>query len=60
MKKAILIMDMPINCLKCELRHAHTCSYENKDVLGYYEVSFRPGWCPLREMEDKDSMEKVK
>ena len=53
MSKAVLIMDMPMNCLECKLRHAHTCSYTNEDVLRYYEMSFRPGWCPLKEMEDK-------
>lgn len=53
MGKCCLVMDMPINCLKCNLRYAHTCVYTNKDVLPYYEVSFRPGWCPLREIPEK-------
>lgn len=53
MGKAILVIDMPYNCIECKLRHLHTCPYENKDVVGYYELSFRPGWCPLKEMPEK-------
>ena len=59
MSKAILVIDMPFNCIECELRHMHTCSYAKKDVLGYYDMSFRPGWCPLREMPEKEDIHKV-
>ena len=50
MNKAVLVMEMPENCLKCNLKYKHLCLLTDEDVIGYYGVLFRPNWCPLKPM----------
>ena len=64
MAKAILIMDMPERCVKCPL----LLTFPQKDDLALciarpkngqeeynpkHEKSWRPDWCPLRELPEK-------
>ena len=57
MAKAMLIMEMPINCLHCScstiLHGKSRCEEigENLTVDDIYEE--RPTWCPLREAPQK-------
>lgn len=49
MNKAILVMDMPKNCLYCPLSNWATCRITKKCSTGYY----RPDNCPLRPLPDR-------
>ena len=49
MSKAILVMDMPKNCLNCPLADWANCRITKKCNTGYY----RPDSCPLRPMPEK-------
>jgi len=49
MNKAILVMDMPKNCLYCTLSNWATCRITKKCNTGYY----RPDSCPLRPLPDR-------
>lgn len=64
MRKAILVMDMPDNCYKCDL---HVTHHNCEDVClkndKYIEVNIferKPNWCPLREVPQKKMIENVK
>ena len=52
MAKAMLIMDMPSNCLECpclnELDECEAMKYEDVGDIGR-----KPTWCPLREVPQK-------
>lgn len=48
MSKAILVMDMPKNCIYCPLSEWATCRITKKCHTGYE----RPTWCPLREVKE--------
>lgn len=52
--KAILVIDMPDSCDKCELGYYSDgrillCEYEDK--VGNKES--KPDWCPLKELPEK-------
>lgn len=58
MSKAILILDMPINCKNCSLSEM---SYDfNKILCVPMQESYdkfakqKPDWCPLREIPKKN------
>lgn len=56
MAKAMLIMDMPSNCLKCpvvnELGSIYVCGRNGKVIENGCVVQ-RAEWCPLREVPQK-------
>lgn len=49
MSKAVLVMDMPENCLHCKLQDWFNC----RIVKGCHTGDTRPDWCPLRPMPEK-------
>lgn len=54
MAKAVLVMDMPENCFKCNLQDWANCRITKKCHVG----EGRPDWCPLRELpESKEEFE---
>ena len=48
MAKAVLVMDMPENCFKCNLQDWANCRITKKCHVG----EGRPDWCPLRELPE--------
>lgn len=65
-KKAILVMNMPKNCAKCEFcleitENHHCCQRvsddNNRCKRVDYDVEFyqyeKPKWCPLKEIPEK-------
>lgn len=60
MSKAVLIMDMPESCLKCQigentsnqLETCIICPITEKCAIDD-EAAARPNWCPLRELPEK-------
>lgn len=57
MSKAILVLDMPINCKNCPL---HEMSYNfNKGICVPMQELYdkfakqKPNWCPLRDVPEK-------
>lgn len=60
MSKAILVIDMPINCYDCPLASAipldeYEGIYDANICSGCGSINFdsysRPGWCPLKMLE---------
>lgn len=59
MSKAILVMDMPKSCPKCDFVYREMCccglfliqTAAIESVEGY--ANCRPTWCPLREVPQK-------
>ena len=49
MSKAILVMDMPKNCLNCKMADWANCRITKICHTGCY----RPDWCPLSPMPEK-------
>ena len=49
MSKAILVLDMPKNCLNCPLADWANCRITKGVHTGY----FRPDNCPLRDIPEK-------
>lgn len=49
MSKAILVMDMPENCVRCKLQDWMNC----RIVKGCHTGETRPIWCPLKPVPDK-------
>lgn len=49
MSKAILVIDMPKNCLHCKLQDWANC----RIVKGCHTGDTRPDWCPLRPMPER-------
>lgn len=48
MSKAVLITDMPVNCVSC-----HLYKYQSCVVMRYHVIENalgRPNWCPLRPL----------
>lgn len=64
MSKAIFIMDMPENCVKCNLRFDNygicdICILADDVIDAYYETYTKPDWCPLKELPEKYDIEDV-
>lgn len=51
MSKAVLVMDMPKECAKCNLydHEYDVCEPTDKNVRTFG----KPDWCPLRELMEK-------
>ena len=58
MGKAILVMDMPQSCGKCPLFHGFytdmTCGANNYTINYPYPKDFKPDWCPLKPLPEKE------
>lgn len=51
MSKAVLVMDMPKECGKCNL---YDPEYDVCEATDKYVRTFgKPDWCPLRELPEK-------
>ena len=57
MSKAILIMDMPEECAKCELydHEYDVCIPTGKNVRTFG----KPNWCPLKPMPEKQEYSSI-
>lgn len=67
MAKAVLIMEMPERCDKCNLFLAvkqknlglclakQSSGETNTEYNPKHEASWRPDWCPLRELPEKEN-----
>lgn len=58
--KAILVTDMPDNCMECDVKfrdwQTHCCAGddEKREVWEYAINGTKPDWCPLREMPERE------
>lgn len=54
MSKAVLVMDMPSKCIACPLHFVdepnYWCGANMKDLLTDDIETYKPDWCPLREL----------
>lgn len=60
MSKAVLVMDMPKYCIDCPCHFADDtgaviCGKEDKVLLSDDIQTYKPGWCPLRELPKRIS-----
>lgn len=58
MSKSILVIDTPDYCIDCPCHFAGMsgqvwCGKENKELLADDIQTFKPDWCPLRELSNK-------
>lgn len=57
MSKAVLVMDMPNNCIDCPCHFAGmstvVCGVNKKKLLTDDIETYKPDWCPLRELPKK-------
>lgn len=59
MSKAILVMDMPSCCRKCDLRVIGAYNFctgtggRKIDQMTIINEDIKPDWCPLRELPQK-------
>lgn len=59
MSKAVLILDMPSSCRKCDLRVIgidNFCTGADCRKIDQMEIineDIKPDWCPLRELPEK-------
>lgn len=57
MSKAILVMDMPSSCEKCDLQNFGRCQKTKKSIVGTpSDLKSKPDWCPLKPMLNKKSV----
>lgn len=52
MSKAILVMEMPDNCISCPISTCYSCHVHGKQP---HPRIGKPEWCPLRELPEKRS-----
>lgn len=61
MSKAVLVMDMPENCIKCRFsypaRDMHTGKYMGGcriiQTMAVRDSTTKPNWCPFKQMPEK-------
>ncbi len=57
MSKSILIIDTPIVCIDCPCHFADEttvwCGKEERELLSDDIESYKPDWCPLKEIPEK-------
>ena len=57
MSKCVLVMDMPSKCIDCPLHFVdepnYWCGANMKDLLTDDIETYKPDWCPLRELPKK-------
>lgn len=53
-RKAVLVMDMPEHCIDCPCHFAGTstvvCGVKKEKLLTDDIETYKPDWCPLREL----------
>lgn len=60
MSKAILVIDMPENCRKCDLRVIGAYNFctgsggRKIDQMTIINEDIKPDWCPLRPMPEEE------
>lgn len=58
MSKAVLILDMPEHCIDCPCHFAGmstvVCGVNKKELLTDDIETYKPEWCPLRELPEKN------
>lgn len=53
MSKAILVMDMPSRCEKCDLQNFGRCEKTKKSIVGTpSDLKSKPDWCPLNPIPE--------
>ena len=50
MKKAILVIDMPMNCYECCLNNYHFCYVTDDSIEECLNSEYKPNWCPLKPL----------
>ena len=59
MSKAILVIDMPSSCIDCPLHYYGEpilwCGANERDMDTDDIENYKPTWCPLREVPQKDT-----
>lgn len=54
MSKAVLVMDMPSSCDKCNFQQCGICHAVRKSICGTpTDLKSKPDWCPLKPMPEK-------
>ncbi|MCI8378715.1 MAG: hypothetical protein HFH72_09380 [Lachnospiraceae bacterium] len=58
MSKSILVIDTPDSCIDCPCNFAGMsgqvwCGKENKELLADDIQTFKPDWCPLKDVPTK-------
>lgn len=58
MSKAVLVLDMPKSCIDCPCHFAEEngmvyCGVMKKGLLSDDIETYKPDWCPLRELPEK-------
>lgn len=63
MSKAFIILDMPNNCIDCPCHFAGmstvVCEVNKKKLLTDDIETYKPDWCPLRELPEKIGIEEA-
>lgn len=65
MSKAILVMDMPECCRKCDLRVIGDYNFctgtggRKIDQITIINEDIKPDWCPLREAPQRKDLKKI-
>lgn len=59
--KAILIMDMPSNCIGCRFNDMGFCeaSHDGGEWIPDEVIDNKPKWCPLKEIPEKYEIESM-
>ena len=63
MSKAVLVMDMPESCRKCNLRVIGSVNFctgadcRKIDQMEIINEDIKPDWCPLKPMPEKRNAE---
>ena len=61
MSKAVLVMDMPSSCDKCNFQQCGICHAVRKSICGTpTDLKSKPDWCPLKTMPEKYDIDKSK
>lgn len=58
MSKSVLVIDMPKYCIDCPCHFADDtgaviCGKESKPLIADDIQTYKPDWCPLRELPEK-------
>lgn len=57
MSKAVLLMDMPESCIDCPCHFSDAtvwCGINKAELKAEDIETYKPDWCPLRELPKKD------
>jgi len=56
--KAILIVDMPSECIKCPFQAFECCHPLRKEIpMQSITIGEKPDWCPLKELNEETTEE---